>query len=273
MNDTTRTIPLLDKGYIRFIESWGSDESIIEAARMSTQKGFVGWGPLCPNEVGLPDIERAKHDLKEHPDPDVDAYVCDVCGTVARTPGDEKLLSYLWRNNHSTPFEFAGMVVEVKAPLIVFREWHRHRAAGYNEASARYAPLPDDNYMPTIERLMMKGGHLTKQAASADSTDLQEIDGLEWLADLAAVYEHCERVYQRGLRIGVPKELARLSMTVGRYSKMRATTNLRMWLHFCGLRMAPVAQWEIREYAIGVGSFLSAQFPRTWDLFNAASKQ
>lgn len=254
MNDTTRTIPLLDKGYVRFIESWGSDESIIEAARMSTQKGFHGWGP-----------HKCKcADALNYGEPAPDCHICKGRGTVA---GDEGLLSYLWRNKHATPFEFAGMIVEVKAPLIVFREWHRHRAAGYNEASARYAPLPADDYMPTLDRLMLKGGHLTKQAASAGNVELTEIDGLEWLADLAGVYEHCERVYQKGLRIGVPKELARLSMTVGRYSSMRATTNLRMWLHFCELRLAPVAQWEIRQYADGVGTFLGSRFPRTWELF------
>src|SRR5213595_1562338 len=67
---------------------------------------------------------------------------------------DEKLLSYLYKNQHATPFEMAGLVIEVKAPIFVFREWHRHRTQSYNEMSARYVPLPDENYKPTVERIV-----------------------------------------------------------------------------------------------------------------------
>jgi thymidylate synthase (FAD) len=50
-------------------------------------------------------------------------YVCDC----TPEPGDEKLLRYLWKNRHTTPFEMAGLRIEVQAPIMVFREWHRHR--------------------------------------------------------------------------------------------------------------------------------------------------
>ena len=81
---------VLDHGYVELVESWGSDERIVEAARMSTGKGFLGWGP---KEDG--------------------------------SAGDEKLLKFLWENKHATPFEMGGMVIEVQAPIFVFREWHR----------------------------------------------------------------------------------------------------------------------------------------------------
>lgn len=121
---------VLDCGYIELIESWGSDERIIEAARMSTGKGFNGWG-------------------------------------TPGAPGDEKLLAYLYNHKHMTPFEMAGVVIEVKAPIFVFREWHRHRTQSYNEMSARYIPLPDENYIPTIERVMMSGGTNSRHKAKA----------------------------------------------------------------------------------------------------------
>jgi thymidylate synthase (FAD) len=69
------------------------------------------------------------------------------------------------------------------------------------------------------------------------------------------------------IAIGVPKELARLPVPVARYSRMRASANLRNWLGFLTLRMAPGAQWEIREYANAVGELVASQFPRTWELF------
>lgn len=223
-------IKLLDHGYIEFIEDWGyglskeNEAGIIEAARMSTGKGFEGW----------------KKDMR--------------------------LLTYLYEHKHMTPFEMAGMTIEVQAPIFVFREWHRHRTQSYNEMSARYIPLPDVNYVPSIQRLKTFGG-TNKQAQG--TTPLADDQVLErWLLRLQDVYGACQRVYEDGLNLGVPKELARLPVPVARYTRMRASANLRNWLAFLTLRMDPAAQWEIRQYANILGKALIAtSFPRTWELF------
>lgn len=216
---------VLDCGYVDLIETWGSDERIIEAARMSTNKGFQGW--------------------------DTDA----------------KLLAYLWNNKHATPFEMAGMVIEVKAPIFVFREWHRHRTQSYNEMSARYTPLPDENYEPDLSNLMQRGNASTANKQAQGYGGLQEDHAKLWIDALGELYRHAQAVYEQGLAVGVPKELARLPLPVARYSKMRASANLRNWLAFLTLRMAPNAQWEIRQFADAVGTFIAEQFPRTWALF------
>jgi thymidylate synthase (FAD) len=213
-----------EPGYIKYIEHWGSDKRIIEAARMSTNKGFKGW------------------------------------------PKDEKLLGYLWRNKHYTPFEMAGMVLEIKAPIFVFREWHRHRTQSYNEMSARYTPLPDENYIPTLERIKMDGGK-NKQAVGV-GPKISDVRANIWLKDLRFSYLVSQNTYAEALVSGVPKELARLSVPAGRYSKMRASANLRNWLAFLSLRMAPEAQWEIRQYANDVAEHIELQFPRTYALFH-----
>jgi thymidylate synthase (FAD) len=217
---------ILDFGYVQLVESWGSEESIIEAARMSTGRGFEGW-------------EK-----------------------------DQKLLAYLYRNQHTTPFEMAGMIIEVKAPIFVFREWHRHRTQSYNEMSARYIPLPDEDYMPELELLLHRAAASTanKQAASLQHKDLTEYEAARWLWRLHKLYEEAQSVYEDGLELGVPKELARLAVPVARYSRMRASANLRNWLGFLTLRMAPNAQWEIRQYANAVGRLIEHSFPRTWAL-------
>ena len=80
-------------------------------------------------------------------------------------------------------------------------------------------------------------------------------------------YDQAEQDYTYALADGVPKELARILLPVGRYSKMRAQANLRNWLHFLGLRMAPNAQWEIRQYANAVASIVESLYPRTYALF------
>lgn len=224
-------IKVLDHGYVSLIETWGSDEKIIEAARMSTGKGFLGWG-------------------------------------VNGVSGDEKLLKFLYEHKHMTPFEMAGMVIEVQAPIMVFREWHRHRTQSYNEMSARYTPLPDVNYMPTPERCLIVNVKNKQAGKVAGAGELTHEVVLQWLTSLHNAYAVCEDTYQAGLRVGIPKELARLCVPVGRYSKMRASTCLRNWLAFLTLRMAPDAQDEIRQFANVVGSLIASAFPRTWELFH-----
>ena len=234
---------VLDHGKIEIVESWGSDERVVEAARMSTGKGFLGWGPLhedlCP------------------------VVPCDCPGK----PGDEKLLKFLWDNKHATPFEMAGAVVEVEAPIFVFREWHRHRTQSYSEMRARYTPLPEVNYIPSTERLMLNS-KTNKQAGTVKGAEKLTVEHAQRFQDqLADVYAHDQRMYENALKWGVPKELARVHLPVGRYSRMRASANLRNWLGFLTLRMAPGAQWEIRQYADALHDILALVFPRTLALF------
>ena len=223
--------PVLDYGYIALVTTWGSDEEIIEAARMSTGKGFKSWG-------------------------------------TPEAPGDERLLSYLYKHKHMTPFEMCGMTLEAKCPIFVFREWHRHRTQSFNEMSARYIPLPDENYLPTIDRCMVKkNDSKNKQSDGFGENVLTERQTKTWLLELSELYKHAQHVYEHGLDCGIPKELARLSVPVARYSRMRATANLRNWLQFLTLRMNINAQWEIRMYANAVGDLIRQCFPRTWELF------
>src|ERR1019366_5100920 len=178
---------LLDHGYLKFIEGWGSDERVVEAARMSTDKGFLGWGPkhvadcasLCPCNIG--------------------PHECN-CTPVS---GDEKLLKYLYDNKHSTPFEMAGLVVEVQAPIFVFREWHRHRTQSYNEMSARYTPLPDLNYVPTVDRLLINSATNKQAGVVKGAAELTEKDAYAFHTALMLMYEASEELYQHALRSGV----------------------------------------------------------------------
>ncbi len=251
-------IEVLDHGYIELVETWGSEERIVEAARMSTGKGFNGWGLLCGN-------------CKEPTGP-TDEEGAATCGHghhCIPVPGDEKLLAYLWNNQHATPFEMAGLIVEVQAPIFVFREWHRHRTQAYNEMSARYVPLPDVNYIPTVERLMLNS-KTNKQAGTIKGADELTVENAERFQEsLMTAYDADEHLYQQALAVGVPKELARVHLPVGRYSRMRASANLRNWLGFMTLRSTiknPNAQWEIRQFADALGTLLKAAFPRTSEL-------
>ena len=219
-------IKLLDHGYVRLVESWGSDRLVIESARMSTDGKFHDW-------------EK-----------------------------DSKLLRYLYTNKHMTPFEMGGLIIEVKAPIFVFREWMRHRSQSFNELSARYTPLPNENYLPSRDRITWASRNPTSNKQAQGSQKITDDDAALWYNRLEFLYDHAQEVYEQGLSLGVPKELARLVVPVGRYSKMRASANLRNWLGFLELRMASNAQWEIREYANSVATLIEEVFPRTYDLFS-----
>lgn len=223
-------IKVLDHGYIKYIEHYGSDEGIIECARMSTQRGFEGWG--TPEE-----------------------------------PGDERLLRYLWKNRHSSPFEQSGITVEVECPIFVARQWMRHRTGCVNEASARYTPLPDKDYLPTLDRLLeaANSGTTNKQAQGVGEVD---VEGMRrWLRLVAEQYSLNEMLYQNGLGMGVPKELARIVLPVARYTRFRVTFNLRNAFHFLSLRQDQDAQMEIRVYADAMSGIIKEHFPRAWELF------
>ena len=254
---TLRTHSVLDHGTVRLIESWGSDEGIIESARLSTGgKGFLGWGPECKEcrcNIGYEANQRE----------------CNVCGNKL-VPGDEKLLRYLWENKHATPFEMAGATFEVQLPIFVVREWHRHRTQSYSEASARYAPLPDVNYVPAFGRLITAPGIAitNKQAGALKGADLlTEAKARVFIRKMENHYAAAQALYEEALGDGVPKELARIGLPVGRYTRMRASANLRNWLGFLILRDDVNAQWEIQQYARTVSSVLAACFPRTLSLF------
>lgn len=215
---------VLDHGYVKLVESWGGDSRIIEAARMSTGKGFQGW--------------------------DTDA----------------KLLRYLWEHKHHTPFEMAGFIIEVQAPIFVFREWHRHRTQSFNELSSRYTELPDLYYIPSLRRLM-DGKQSTKNKQGSEE-GFTEFDAKTHQSTIFAVTQYARGAYEQMLKDGVAREIARLVIPVNQYSRMRASANLRNWLSFLTLRLDPAAQWEIRQYAESVGQMVAELFPRTWELFS-----
>jgi thymidylate synthase (FAD) len=200
-------IDLLDHGFVRLVDSMGSDLSISRAARVSYE---AAW--------------RAGED----------------------EGSDARLIRYLWKNHHTTPFEAVTFTFEVKAPIFVFRQWHRHRTWTFNELSARYKELPEEFYLPAPELI-------GKQSAS--SKQARDIGG-EQGADRGAEVEHARAAmslsfgtYRNLLACGWPRELARSVLPVATYSHMFATVDLLNLLKFLTLRCDAHAQYEIRVYA------------------------
>jgi len=214
-------------GYVRLVEAWGSDERIIESARMSTDGAFRGWG-------------------------------------TPEAPGDEKLLRYLLEHQHHTPFEMAGMHIEMQVPVFVLRQIQRHRAASYNELSARYVEIEETFWAPAPEDLHAQPAG--KKQGGAGSLDNNTAD---WAAHIIiAAQRDAFEAYGHLLSAGVCREQARAVLPLGMLTRCRMACNLRMWLHFLRLRLDPHAQEETRVVAEGIASMLRQAFPRTMGLFD-----
>jgi thymidylate synthase (FAD) len=203
-------IDVLDHGLVRLVDAMGNDLSVVRAARVSYD---AAW--------------RAGEDQGS----------------------DKRLINYLWKNHHTSPFEAVTFTFEVKAPIFVFRQWHRHRTWSFNELSARYRELPEEYYVPSAETI-------GKQSASnKQMREIVELDETELARQdkLVAFYEsRCKaafEVYHGLLKEGWPRELARMVLPLSTYSHMFATVDLLNLLKFITLRDHEHAQHEVQVYA------------------------
>ena len=198
-------IELLDHGYVRLVESMGSDLSVVRAARVSYD---AAW--------------RAGKDKGS----------------------DTRLIRYLAANQHTTPFEAVEFQFEVKAPIFVFRQWHRHRTWSFNELSARYRELPEEFYVPGLEQITTQSTD-NKQARTTEQHPDAEMMAEAMYLQGSAAFE----TYRLMLAKGCPRELARSVLPTSTYSHMFAKVDLLNLLKFLKLRDHDHAQYEIRVYA------------------------
>lgn len=161
----------------------------------------------------------------------------DKMETVASLSEDAKYgrINSLMKNRHGTPFEHTFFKVKSEAPIFVYREWHRHRIGiSINEQSGRYDELPPMFYIPPPERLLM-------QKPGSKQMDYELVPGTPELYDMLVrdlkigCYNDYE-LYQKWLRAGVVKEVARIKLPVNIYSKMVWTCNARSLMSFLSLR-------------------------------------
>jgi thymidylate synthase (FAD) len=250
-------ISVLDHGYVKLIETMGTEETIIEAARMSTGKGFLGWDPH----------ERCKHCQVEWNIDGVGNTLFCVGGAQVHdfkpVAGDQKLLEFLYSNAHMTPFEMCELHIEVFAPILVWREWHRHRTMSYNEFSARYAQMPNMHYLPELSRFQTQSSVNKQSSGGAMGEALAQAWHDELRDEQQEIYDN----YDHMVGAGLAKEVARINTPVSRYSRCRVKTDLRNWLGFLNLRMRPNAQWEIRQFANAAAEIIREKWPRTFKLF------
>ncbi len=216
-------IKVLDHGLIRLVDSMGDDLSIVRSARVSYN---AEW--------------RTGEDAGK----------------------DEKLIKYLVKNRHTSPMECVQFTFEVKAPIFVFRQWHRHRTWSYNEVSARYSELPEEFYIPTPEHVGVQSSSNKQMRVLEENAGLNEKD-VAFIRDLQAHSENGFDLYRKHLEAGVPRELARCLLGLNTYSHMFATVDLHNLFHFLKLRLHSHSQMEIRVYAEAILQLVEPIIPVT----------
>ena len=210
-------IKLLNDGMIRLIDHMGSDLSVIRNARVSYD---AEW--------------RTGEDAGK----------------------DEKLINFLYANGHNTPFESATITFEIKAPIFVFRQWHRHRTQSYNELSARYKELPEEFYIPELDQITTQSSDNKQMRPNEQNFHASAIAEMIEVQNSSSFF-----AYHKMLELGCPREIARSVLPVGTYSHMFATMNLHNLFRFLSERLHPHAQYEIRVYAQAMLDMIRPLYP------------
>ncbi len=210
-------------------------------------------------------------DMLPHPDTGitgdlaiVNAARVSFLGESKGIEADKKLLFYLMRMRHSSPFEMVELKFRLRAPLVTWWQLVRHRTANLNMQSGRYTPFEEnDFYVPEVWR---------KQSASnkqASEGELEPVPGAALTGKLIQHYEQSYNLYKEALEAGVSKEMARLFLPgFSVYYTGVWKIDVHNLLHFLSLRMAADAQYEIRVYAEAIYQhFFRPALPWTAEAF------
>lgn len=178
--------------------------------------------------------------------------------------GDRRLIDFLMRHRHGTPFESSCFTFHVKCPIVVAREWMRHRIGSFNEVSGRYVELEREFYVPprdAVREQRGKPGAYTYERVADDTT----AEGVRTM--IQSAYDSCWATYRTLLGAGIAKEQARLVLPVGIYTQFYWTVNARSLMNFLSLRMAPNAMREIRDFARSAYKAFRFNMPETAEAF------
>ena len=167
-----------------------------------------------------------------------------------RVRDDARLINYLMRNGHTSPFEMCEIKLHIKLPIFVARQWIRHRTASVNEYSARYSVLDNEFYLPDVQQLAKQS--ISNKQGKSDALDAERAAHLQELlrSDAERAFaSYGEMLDNESGESGLARELARIGLPLSVYTQWYWKTNLHNFLNFIALRNDNHAQWEIRQYA------------------------
>jgi thymidylate synthase (FAD) len=233
-------IGVLDKGHVDLISVMGSDLTVVNAARVSFNKesDWAGTGEDYTERPG-----------KEEP---FDSYLHDK---------DIKLINYLAKHKHWTPFAHPQITVRIKAPIFIRTQLFKHKVGFVeNEVSRRYVTDKPEFYIPRWRGAPVDGA---KQGSSDFIIDDSVANQLTFQYN--SVIDGALITYENLLEQGVAPEQARSILPQGTYTEWWWTGSLSAFARVYAQRIDPHAQWEVRQYAETLGKMIYPFFPICWE--------
>ena len=188
---------------------------------------------------------------------------------------DERLVRYLAKYKHYSPFRHLQVQFHVKAPEFVMRQWYKHvvgiettsnssaKDHAWNEISGRYVPV-EEFYVPEVWR---KQSEDNKQASEGVLDDLQQ----KRMTSVFNEYmRQVEMAYDRMIDAGMAKEQARIILPLNQYTEVYWTASFQAIMNFIELRNEKTSQIEIQEYAKSMLDLMHQTFPKITEIWSEA---
>ena len=185
------------------------------------------------------------------------AYVARVSNPANQNNVEtsERLLKYLVKNKHWSPFEMVHVVMEIETTRDIARQILRHRSFSFQEFSQRYAEVQE---MSEPREARLQDTKNRQNSIETDNAKLTEV----WEAYQRNVIRYARTTYDWAIQNGIAKEVARSILPEGlTMSRMYMSGSLRSWIHYCELRMANGTQKEHRLIAEQCWNVIVEQFP------------
>ena len=233
--ETTKTdridkILVLDHGHVDLVDCMGSDLSVVNAARVSFNKES-SW-----------DYADSHVPVKSLPEK------------------DSKLIKYLAKHDHFTPFCHPQISLRIKCPIFVRAQLGKHQIGlVMNEVSRRYVTFEPEIYIPLWRNAPTDGA---KQGSSGPIEDLDFC--IRMRQEYDAVAKECLDLYGKLIQDGVAPEQARSILPQGTYTEFVWTGSLYAFARVYNLRIDSHAQWEIQKFAEAIGKLIAPHFPVSW---------
>jgi thymidylate synthase (FAD) len=224
---------VLDAGFVEYVDHMGSDLSIVNAARVSFNK-----------ESSWEEVD-------------------DGVGHLSAK--DSKLIQYLAKHQHWTPFAHTSITLRIKAPISIRTQLFKHKVGFVeNEISRRYVSYEPDLYYPFFRSKPTNGAKQGSEDFITDPRAKEHVDRIYRENAKQAI-----EVYDQLLEAGVAPEQARFILPQGVYTEWWWTGSLSAYARVYKQRTDPHAQWEVQEYAKAIGEIIEPLFYESWSLLTA----
>ena len=191
---------------------------------------------------------------------DLVAYCARVSNpsNQSNTKTTPKLLEYLIKHKHWSPFEMASACIEVTTTRDIARQLLRHRSFAFQEFSQRYADIRDLDDSVVIRKARLQDEKNRQNSVITDDTSLH----VQWEQHQRNVWHSAMTAYKWAIENGIAKEQARVVLPEGNtISKLYVNGTIRSWIHYIELRSANGTQKEHMDLAIAVAEVISEVFP------------